>query len=213
MSGQKVVRGWVMNFLIQISLERYDRFVDRCDPATRVYAVLKNGLILRRPKGDHFERIVEIRCSIEEAKLLRDSAEQIYPGIVSEIERAMALATLNKPPGTALTFRPHQEQFVTLRDHPQMRYRGQQNWPPIWVSAGKPPIQRLTGDVGFLTNVLWHANVPTRLFLRMNVGEEPYLGSLLFPDRTFCFQLYGILRQYIGRSIKEIGDLDISFTL
>jgi hypothetical protein len=38
---------------------------------TGAYAFLKNGVIVRRPKGDHFERIVEIHCSIDEAKLLR----------------------------------------------------------------------------------------------------------------------------------------------
>jgi hypothetical protein len=37
----------------------YDGFVDKCDQSSREYAVLKNGLIIRRPKGDHFERIVE----------------------------------------------------------------------------------------------------------------------------------------------------------
>ena len=80
----------VVNVVIEMSLPQYDRFLDRCDSKTRVNALLKNGVIVRRPKGDHFERIVEIHCSIEEAKLLRDSAKQIYPGVVPTIEKAIA---------------------------------------------------------------------------------------------------------------------------
>jgi hypothetical protein len=80
----------VVNVVIEMSLQQYDRFLDRCDPTTRVHALLKNGVIVRRPKGDHFERIVEIHCNLDEAKLLRDSAKQIYPGVVPTIERAIA---------------------------------------------------------------------------------------------------------------------------
>ena len=80
----------VVNVVIEMSLQQYDRFLDRCDPTTRVHALLKNGVIVRRPKGDHFERIVEIHCNLDEAKLLRDSAKQIYPGVILTIERAIA---------------------------------------------------------------------------------------------------------------------------
>jgi hypothetical protein len=80
----------VVNVVIEMSLQQYDRFLDRCDPTTRVHALLKNGVIVRRPKGDHFERIVEIHCNLDEAKLLRDSAKQIHPGVVPTIERAIA---------------------------------------------------------------------------------------------------------------------------
>jgi hypothetical protein len=35
----------------------------------------------------------------------------------------------------------------------------------------------------------------------------------MIPDVAFCHQLYGILQNQIGKAIKEIGDLDLSFTL
>lgn len=76
--------------LIEMSLPRYDRFVDRCDPASREYALLKNGVIVRRPKQDHFERIVEIQCTLDEAQTVLDVAKQIYPDAVPDIEKGLA---------------------------------------------------------------------------------------------------------------------------
>jgi hypothetical protein len=76
--------------LIEMSLGHCDGFVERCDPRSREYAVLKSGLIVRRPKAGHFERIVEIECLLEEAKALLDLAKQIYPDIIPDIEKALA---------------------------------------------------------------------------------------------------------------------------
>jgi hypothetical protein len=76
--------------IIEMSLQHYDRFLFRCDPASREHALLKNGVIVRRPKQDHFERIVEIDCTLKEAKALLDLAKQLYPPVVPDIEKAIA---------------------------------------------------------------------------------------------------------------------------
>jgi hypothetical protein len=102
---------------------------------------------------------------------------------------------------------------MKLRDHPQMNYRDQVNWPPVWIHMRRTPLQKLTGEVGILIDADWYAETPTRLFLRMKLDEEKYLGALLFSDETFCKQLHRILQRHIGRSIEEIGDLDLSHTL
>jgi hypothetical protein len=47
----------------------------------------------------------------------------------------------------------------------------------------------------------------------MNIDNEPYMAALAFTDIAFCRQLRNILQQHIGSTIKEIGDLDLSFTL
>jgi hypothetical protein len=47
----------------------------------------------------------------------------------------------------------------------------------------------------------------------MDLNGAPYMGTLLFSDAAFCWQLHDILQQNLGRSIEEIGDLDLSFTL
>ena len=38
------------------------------------------------------------------------------------------------------------------------------------------------------------------------------MGFLACGDAAFCCQLDTLLQRYIGRSIKGIGDLDLSFT-
>ena len=79
-----------MRVVIEMSLQHYDRFLFRCDPGSREHALLKNGVIVRRPKADHFERIVEVDCTVEEAKALLDLAKQLYPAVVPDIEKAIA---------------------------------------------------------------------------------------------------------------------------
>jgi hypothetical protein len=36
--------------IIEMSLDQHDRFLALCVPASREYEILKNGLIIRRPK-------------------------------------------------------------------------------------------------------------------------------------------------------------------
>jgi hypothetical protein len=83
----------VESILIEMPLGEYYRFMDGCESLSHEYALLKNGVIIR---GDHFERILQIRCSLEDAMFLRDSAKQIYPDIVPAIERAIAAPRFKK---------------------------------------------------------------------------------------------------------------------
>jgi hypothetical protein len=76
--------------VIELSLGLYDGFVDKCDPTSREYVLLKNGIVIRRPKADHFERIMEVHCDFQEAKELLDLARRIYPDAVPDIEKAIA---------------------------------------------------------------------------------------------------------------------------
>jgi len=57
------------------------------------YAILKNGLIFRRPKGDHFERILEINCDKDDFDKRLLSASKVYPEAVKYIARAIMAAT------------------------------------------------------------------------------------------------------------------------
>ena len=77
---------------ILMPLRTYDGLVDNCDQSSREYAILKNGLIIRRPKGDHFERIMEIRCEMEEADKLLALASKVYPEAVEYIVTAINAA-------------------------------------------------------------------------------------------------------------------------
>jgi hypothetical protein len=46
----------------------------------------------------------------------------------------------------------------------------------------------------------------------MEYDGQHYVGSLVFDDSAFCAQICAVLQQHLGRSIKEIGDLEVSFT-
>ena len=78
--------------MVEIPLDHYDRFIDQCDEASPCYTILKNGIIVRQPKADHFERVVEIECSVEKAKLLLDKAKRAYRQALPYIEKALAPA-------------------------------------------------------------------------------------------------------------------------
>jgi hypothetical protein len=82
----------VLHVIIEMPLLVYDGFVDKCDQSSREYAILKNGLIVRRPKGDHFERILEIHCDKHDADKLFLLASKIYPEAVQHIARAVMAA-------------------------------------------------------------------------------------------------------------------------
>ena len=80
----------MLHVIIEILLPVYDGFVDKCDQSSREYAVLKNGIIIRRPKGDHFERIVEIKCDMDDADKLFLLASKVYPEALEDIIKAIA---------------------------------------------------------------------------------------------------------------------------
>jgi HSP20 family molecular chaperone IbpA len=79
--------------IIEMSLDQHDRFVALCVPASREYEILKNGLIIRRPKEGHFERIIEIPCEMQDAQLLLVLAQKICRVAVPAIEKAISKTT------------------------------------------------------------------------------------------------------------------------
>ena len=51
-----------MKVTIELPLERYDQLRDKCDTSSPEFSVLMNGCIDRRPKGNEFERFIQILC-------------------------------------------------------------------------------------------------------------------------------------------------------
>ena len=95
-----------------------------------------------------------------------------------------------------------------------MNYRGIPNWPPVWTNGKQPSgVKKIEGEVGVLRFVTVHPQMANRIFLFMKHEGEVYTGCLVFNDRSFCRQVELILERQIGASIKEIGDLDLSYTL
>jgi hypothetical protein len=101
---------------------------------------------------------------------------------------------------------------MQLRDHPLMHYRGIPNWPPRWHGRGDGTSPHVHGEIGILTEVTVYAppGGPPQLFLFMENHGSRYIAAVLFSDRAFCRQIGGLLKNYYGQMLEEIGGLDVS---
>ena len=100
---------------------------------------------------------------------------------------------------------------MQLRVHPLMSFEGKPNWPPLWV--GSTDSTTITGEIGVLKHVISDVTSDKRCFLMIEHDGKGYVGILKFNDVAFCSLVCKLFDRYIGRSIKEIGDLDTSLTL
>jgi hypothetical protein len=93
-----------------------------------------------------------------------------------------------------------------------MRYRGLPSWPPLWSDGRKQGGKTFRGEVGILRAVHFSNKSRTKkLFLVIEHETEHFVGTLVFDDPAFCRRIADLLHTQIGRSIKVIGDLDVSF--
>ena len=103
---------------------------------------------------------------------------------------------------------------MLLRDHPLMSYRSVRNWPPVWNDIDRPGKKSLRGEVGILKKVmLSNIQFANRCFLYIDYEGSSYIGCLLFDDKAFCSQIAKLLQGHCGRSLSEIGGLDLSYTV
>ena len=101
---------------------------------------------------------------------------------------------------------------LQLRDHPMMkRDSGHVVWPPAWRRFGDDAIA--TDEIGYLERVRVKPDLKACIFLTIDHNGSNYMGSMTFDDSVFCLQLCELLKSKIGRSIREIGDLDVSHLL
>ena len=100
---------------------------------------------------------------------------------------------------------------MRFRDHPLMtRKSGIPSWPPTWTTTRLDANDRPTGEIGTLERAMMHALFDNKIFMFI---QYRYMGSIHLDDRQFCHQIYTILQANVGRSIKEIGDLNLSHML
>jgi hypothetical protein len=78
--------------IIEMSLDHYDRLLEKCDASSREWQILKNGLIVRRPNDGHYERIMEIACEVREAQLNAASVKSQKAGVLPACQRKKASA-------------------------------------------------------------------------------------------------------------------------
>ena len=101
-----------------------------------------------------------------------------------------------------------------FRDHPLLSYYGFPSWPPVWTQARGNSINTVRGEVGILKGVVARdIGRSTKCFLIIEHDGEQYVGTLLISDAAANAFFYRFLQDQIGRTIKEIGELETSHTL
>jgi hypothetical protein len=97
------------------------------------------------------------------------------------------------------------------RNHPLLtRKSGTKDWPPMWTSPRGDENDRLVGEIGTLQQLSIGVLLDTSLFLFIDYQGSRYTGLLCFDDAKSCYAIYTRLSSMMGRSIKEIGDVDLS---
>lgn len=97
---------------------------------------------------------------------------------------------------------------MQLRTHPCMSCKGISNWPPVWIGISgqhSGPV----GEVGVLEEVHRSKVGRDTLFLLMEYDANRYMGTLVFDDEGFCEKVCELLSHHCGKSIQDIGELDI----
>jgi hypothetical protein len=85
-------------------------------------------------------------------------------------------------------------------------------WPPewIWASGLRNVFIYPNGEMGILENVRRSIVSPDKcLFITMIHHGSIYLGRLNFNDEDFFRQIFELLKANYGRSLIEIGSIDI----
>ena len=84
----------------------------------------------------------------------------------------------------------------------------------MWTWVGGTDNQRPKGEVGVLKEARVSKNEPAdRIFLYIEYEKASYIGCLLIDHLSFCPQIGKLLQDCCGRSLRKIGDLDLSHTL
>ena len=90
----------------------------------------------------------------------------------------------------------------------------------MWTGTGDNKFPR--GEVGLLKEVyisIVDPNQPdsqrpyNRIYLFMEYRDSRYLGCLILDDPAFSRQLGKILSEQCGKTLKEIGEIDLSHLL
>ena len=93
------------------------------------------------------------------------------------------------------------------------RKTGYPTWPPVWTTTQQDRNDKPIGEVGTLEDVFMSHLIDNKVFMFMQFQGFRYIGFIGFDDLMFCRDMYTLLKSKMGLSIKEIGDLDMSYAL
>jgi len=81
-----------VKILIDISLEHYDRILSEFTEESRIYSILKNGLVIHHTEAGDASKTVEILCEKFHARMILAVAELVCPEAAAKIEEAIILS-------------------------------------------------------------------------------------------------------------------------
>jgi len=81
-----------VKILIDISAKHYDRILSEFTEESRIYAILKNGLVIHRFEAGNELRTVEILCEKFHARMILAAAEIYCPEAAAGIREAIRLS-------------------------------------------------------------------------------------------------------------------------
>jgi hypothetical protein len=81
-----------LKILIDISPEHYDRLLSELTEESRIYAILKNGLVIHHFEANKEFRTVEILCEKFHARMILSVAEIFCPEAIAEIQEGIRLS-------------------------------------------------------------------------------------------------------------------------
>jgi hypothetical protein len=68
------------------------------------------------------------------------------------------------------------------------------------------------GEVGVLKDAMLSSIEPyEKCFLIMEHEGRQYIGTLMFGDSSFCRAIHTLLIEHRGKTIREIGEIDLSY--
>ena len=102
---------------------------------------------------------------------------------------------------------------MKLRDHPLVRQHLIPQWSPVWVSLDDEDERRSRSVEGVLTEVREPISRSDGIVLIMDHNDNRYGSILIFSDLAFRRQVFELLKDSVGLSIQQIGDIDLSYTL
>ena len=103
--------------------------------------------------------------------------------------------------------------IVQLRSHPGLFLGGKLSWPPLWANTNRDVRSTRWGEIGVLLKAYTTDKVGKTCYLVMGHESETYIGALILENVALCQHLCSVLQRNIGRTISEIGSLDLAYTL
>jgi hypothetical protein len=99
---------------------------------------------------------------------------------------------------------------MRLREHTSLSRSGKHYWPPPWLKLSGAGADTLTDDSAVVSSItLSRIDPPTTCYLLVESGRTSYMGMLGCDDPAFCRQLYAIVKQHVGKTVKEIAEVDL----